>query len=414
MKGAWIRILGLLLFVGLLAVGGGWWMMRGQGGGSAVLPLPTASVDATHEAASVPDNKPLPPIDRDSLTLPGVIEPYESVPVSAKLTATIASIRVRDGSMVAKGQLLCTLESDELTRQIDSARLALMQSQETLRRARETHANDAQRKNIALANAERELASYQADSKLQLQQAEAMLKRAERELADAQALLQAKAMSADQVRAKQEAIDDAQRSLEQRRTAAKAGLESRQKALEQAQLETRTEAVSEKDISAYELAKANAQAELAERQKRLADLRVIAPVSGTVRFIPRTRSSPMTATGQSSEVLGPGVRVYEGDPFLEIATTERACVRVDVDETDIRRLHIGVKAKISGDAFAGRELEGEVSEIQIAGKSAGQGVTLFPVTVRITSPLKDVRMGMTADVMIKLTKDSEEADGGRQ
>jgi len=72
------------------------------------------------------------------------------VPVSAKLTAAIASMQVRDGSMVSKGQLLCALESDELTRQIDSARLALMQAQETLRRARETRANDAQRKSIAL------------------------------------------------------------------------------------------------------------------------------------------------------------------------------------------------------------------------------------------------------------------------
>ncbi len=406
MKGAWLRIVGLLGFVAVLAVGGGWWMMHGQGGMAASSPTQSANADTATTAA--PEPKPLPAIDRDSLTLPGVIEPYESVPVSAKLTAAIASMQVRDGSMVSKGQLLCTLESDELTRQIDSTRLAVIQAQETLRRARETHANDAQRKGIVLANAERDLASFQVDSRLQLQQAEAVLKRAQRELADNQALLQAKAVSADQVRAKQEAAEDAQRSYDQKRAAVEAGLEARRKALEQAQLEARTEAVSEKDIAAYELAAANAQAELAERQKRLADLRVTAPVSGTVRFIPRTRTSSMMATGQSVEVLGPGVRVYEGDPFLEIATTERACVRVDVDETDIRRLHIGMSAKITGDAFIGRELQGEISEIQIAGRSAGQGVTLFPVTIRIASPLKDVRMGMTADVTIRLAKGKTE------
>ena len=406
MKGAWIRRLGLLLFVGLLAVGGGWWMMRGQGGSA----LPTTTANAEETSSSLPESKPLPPIDRDTLTLPGVIEPYESVPVSAKLTAAIASLHARDGSLVSKGQLLCTLESNELTRQIDSARLALMQSQETLRRARENRSNDTQRKGLALSNAERELTSYQADSQLQLQQAEAALARAERELAETQALLQAKAVSADQVRIKREVVEDATRSLEQRHTTMDAGLEARKKSLEQAQLEASTEAVSEKDLAAYELALNNTQAELAERQKRLADLRVIAPVSGTVRFIARTRTSSMMATGKSSEVLGPGVRVYEGDPFLEIATTERACVRVSVDETDIRRLHVGVKAKITGDAFSGRELEGEISEIQISGRSAGQGVTLFPVTVRITSPLKDVRMGMTADVMIKLTKENGEKE----
>jgi len=400
----------LLIFVAALAVGGGWWMMRGTTGRSpqAAPPEPAA---ATPVAPPI-EPSPLPKIDRDKLVLPGVIEPYESVPVSAKLTAAIASMHVRDESMVSKGQLLCTLESEELTRQIDSARLAVMQAQETLRRARENRVNDTQRKAIALSNAERELASYQADSQLQNQQAEAALKRAERELADQEALYQAKAVSADQVRAKQEGVEDARRSLEQRRAAAEAGLEARRKAAEQAQLEARTEAVSERDIGAYELAAANAQAELAERERRLADLRVVAPVSGTVRFIPRTRTSSMMTTGQSAEVLGPGVRVYEGDPFLEIATTERACVRIQVDETDVGRVHVGMKAVISGDAFAGRELEGEVSEIQIAGRNAGQGVTLFPVTVLITSPLKGLRMGMTADVTINL--DQARSEGKRE
>jgi HlyD family secretion protein len=129
---------------------------------------------------------------------------------------------------------------------------------------------------------------------------------------------------------------------------------------------------------------------------------VTAPIGGTVRIIPRTRTSAMVPSSQSAEVLGPGVRVYEGDPFLEIATTEQACVRIEVDETDIGRLHVGMKAKISGDAFGDRELEGEVAEIQIAGRRAGQGVSLFPVTVLITSPLEGVRMGMTADVTIRL------------
>ncbi len=138
MKGTWLRILGLLLFVAALAVGGGWWMMRGQGGSAAVVPEQPAKAAPVGADSIRPDvaegarSAPLPEIDRDSLTLPGVIEPYESVPVSAKLTAAIASMHVRDGTMVSKGQLLCILESDELTRQIDSARLALIQSQETM------------------------------------------------------------------------------------------------------------------------------------------------------------------------------------------------------------------------------------------------------------------------------------------
>ncbi len=398
MKGTWFRILGLLVFVGVLALAGGWWMMRGQGGAA-----PSASDTAKPEpTASVSEEKPLPAPNKNSLTLPGVIEPFEAIPVSARLTATIASLTVRDGSAVRKGQLLCTLDNIDIRKEIDRARLAYMQAAENLRSAKERRDSEAERKRLALSQAQEALDSYKTQSDLDLQKAEAALKRAERELADSEALYKAKAVSADDVRAKREAVEDAKRSLELTRTSVTSGLSSRQKSLEQAKLDARTESVSEQNVRAGELAAANARVELEERSRRLADTRVIAPIGGTVRIIARTRTSSMTATGQSAEVLGPGVRVFEGDPFLEIATTERACIRVEVDETDIARLRIGMPATITGDAFAGRELKGEIATIQTSGRKAGEGVSLFPITILITSPLEGVRMGMTADVVIEL------------
>jgi multidrug efflux pump subunit AcrA (membrane-fusion protein) len=408
MTGTWLRVLGLIAFVAALAVAGGWWMMREQ-----TAPPPATAVaetPKTEEAAAA--QQVLPRIDKDSLTLPGIIEPYESVPVSARLTANIASMKVRDGSLVAKGQLLGVLDDIELRQEIDAARLVLMQARETLRRSKETHATDIERKRVAVATAQTDLESYRAESQIQVEQAEAALRRAESEVQRYQKLYQSNAISEEQVRLKQEAVEDAQRAVQQRKAASEAGIASREKALEQARLESAQELVSERDIKAAELAVANAGVELAERERRRADIRITAPVGGTVHFIPRTRTTAMVVTGPSAEVLGPGVRVYEGDPFLEIATTEQACVRIEVDETDIGRLHIGMPAKISGDAFAGRELTGRISEIQTSGRKAGQGVTLFPVTVLISSPLKDVRMGMTADVTIRLIPGPEQPKGG--
>jgi len=408
-KGTWLRILGLLIFVAVLALAGGWWMMRGQMGESPI--VPDASESTTDDASATAQTPSFPQIDRNRLVLPGVIEPYESVPVSARLTANIASLTVRDGSVVRGGQLLCVLDDTEILQQIDVARLMFMQAQESLRQARETRPTEAEREGLALAAAQRELGSYRTDSQLQLEEARTALARAERELADHEALYQAKAVSADEVRAKQEAVDDAGRSLEQRQTACETGLASREQALERAQLDLRTESVSAQDIEAYELALANSRAELEERERRLADTRVTAPISGTVRVIRRTRTSAMMVTGQSAEVLGPGVRVYEGDPFLEIAATDRACVRIEVDETDVGRLQVGMPATITGDAFPDQELDAEVAEIQIAGRRAGQGVSLFPITVLITSPLEGVRMGMTADVTIRLDSTEEDTNG---
>jgi multidrug efflux pump subunit AcrA (membrane-fusion protein) len=411
MRGTWLRILGLLMFVAALALAGGWWMMRGQMGESPTAPEASPST-ADAASAAAPEAPSFPRIDRNRLVLPGVIEPYESVPVSAKLTANIASLTVRDGSVVARGQLLCVLDDTEILQQIDVARLMFMQAQESLRQARETRATEAQREGLALAAAQRELESYRADSQLQLEEARTSLARAKRELVDYGALYQAKAVPADEVRAKQEAVDDARRSLEQRQTVCETDLASREQALEQAQLDLQVESVSEQDIEAYELALANSRAELEERQSRLADTRVTAPIGGTVRVIPRTRTSAMMVTGQSAEVLGPGVRVYEGDPFLEIAATDRACVRIEVDETDVGRLHLGMPARIAGDAFSDQELEAEVAEIQIAGRKAGQGVSLFPITVLVTSPLEGVRMGMTADVTIRLDSGDQSTNEG--
>ncbi len=395
----WFRVLGLIVVVIVIAAMGGWWLMRGQ---TAAPPIGASADRLKADAgAAAPRSEPLPKIDRDTLTLPGIVEPYESVPVSARLTANIASMKVRDSTLVTKGELLCVLDDTDLRQDIDSAQLALMQAQETLRRSKETHNADLERKRVVMATAQTDLESFRTESAAQIQQAEAALRRAQAEAERYQKLYQSNAISEEQVRLKREAAEDAETALEQHRAAAAAGIASRQRALQQAQLEAGQESVSEKDIIAAELAVTNAQNEFSKRERRRADIRIMAPVGGTVHFIPRTRTTAMVVTGPGAEVLGPGVRVYEGDPFLEIATTEQACVRIEVDETDIGRLHIGMPAKITGDAFAGRELTGRISEIQTSGRKAGEGVTLFPVTVFISSPLEDVRMGMTADVTIR-------------
>ena len=88
----WFRVVGLIVVVIVIAAMGGWWLMRGQTGAAPAAALPEASKSG--DAAA--EKQTLPKIDKDALTLPGIIEPYESVPVSAKLTANIAAMKVRD------------------------------------------------------------------------------------------------------------------------------------------------------------------------------------------------------------------------------------------------------------------------------------------------------------------------------
>ena len=260
----WFRVVGLIVVVIVIAAMGGWWLIRGQAG-----PAPAAALAETPKSGDAAvEKQPLPKIDKDALTLPGIIEPYESVPVSAKLTANIAAMKVRDSTLVTKSELLCVLDDIDLRQDIDAAKLALMQAQETLRRSKETHSADLERKRVVTATAQTDLESFRSESAAQIQQAEAALRRAQTEAERYQKLYQSNAISEEQVRLKREAAEDAQTTLEQRKAAAGAGIASRQKALEQAQLEAGQESVSEKDIIASELAVTNARNEFSKRERK--------------------------------------------------------------------------------------------------------------------------------------------------
>jgi multidrug resistance efflux pump len=416
MRGTWINIIVLFLFVCALALAGGWWMMRGQ--------TPERPPKAEAASSSVETSKTeaaASPSKADVLTIPGVIEPFEAVPVSSKLSANIASLYVRDGSPVGKGQLICVLDDIQIRQQIETARAQLLQAREALRKGEEGRGKEEPSKRLrmekaraALESAQRDLETLKTEAELQLKQSQVACERADKDVSDYEQLYQSKAVSLEDLKAKRQAAEDAHLAYDQQKQHLDSQREAKERALRQAQLdydqtkmESEKEEFSAQEIETRRLQVRNAEAELAIRRARLADVRVVAPISGTVHIIPRGRTSSMMPTGESAQVLGPGVMVYEGDPFLEIATTERACVRIEVDETDIARLRVGMKAKITGDAFAGRELQGEVVTIQTSARKAGEGVSLFPVTVLIASPLRGVRMGMTADVAIRLNASRE-------
>src|SRR5690242_19314378 len=56
------------------------------------------------------------PLDR-TITLPGELMPYLSVPIHAKISGFVEKVEVDRGSKVSEGQLLATLVAPELTAQ---------------------------------------------------------------------------------------------------------------------------------------------------------------------------------------------------------------------------------------------------------------------------------------------------------
>jgi len=70
---------------------------------------------------------------------------------------------------------------------------------------------------------------------------------------------------------------------------------------------------------------------------------------------------------------------------------------VNLDETDVSRVTVGMPVKITVDAFAGEVLEGVVTDIALDA-DVQSGVVLYPVTVLVKSGDLPLRSGMTIDV----------------
>lgn len=89
--------------------------------------------------------------------------------------------------------------------------------------------------------------------------------------------------------------------------------------------------------------------------------------------------------------------VTGGTTLVRMADLEAMQVRTLVDETDIGRVHAGLPAKTTVEAYPDREFEGEVLKIEPQAV-VEQNVTMFAVLSRIRNEGGLLKPGMNADV----------------
>lgn len=107
-------------------------------------------------------------------------------------------------------------------------------------------------------------------------------------------------------------------------------------------------------------------------------------------------NSPMTAVvttldHQVGETVNPGQTTVVLSDFTSMEAT------VNLDETDVARVTVGMPVVITLDAFSGEILEGVVTEVALVA-DVQSGVVLYPVTVLLRSNNLPLRSGMTIDV----------------
>lgn len=246
----------------------------------------------------------------------GVVEARRHSTLSARMPGKIERILVREGERVRKGQELVRFEAGPQEARVAAARAA-----------------------VAVARAE--LARAEAGARPQ-------------EVAAAGA-----ALAAAQARLEKAAADrDRYRDLFDRRLVSRSEWERVRLAWATAQAEARAaaerlallrEGTRKETLALLRRRLRLARARLREAEAMRAETRIVAPYDGVV-----TRKHR-----EEGEALDIGL------PVLDIATVRDRYVRAEIDETDVGKVRVGQRARVTADGFPGLAFEGRVVDVKV-------------------------------------------------
>jgi HlyD family secretion protein len=278
----------------------------------------------------------------------------------------IATVQVKEGDHVRKGQVLASLEKARLQANVADREALKAAQEEVVRR-------------LEAGNRPEEIRKAEAD----LEASSADLRNAE---LTADRVFKLVAQGADTT----QASDDARAALDVARARKAAAVEAHALMV----LGPRKE-----DIAAARatLQACEAQLELARRD--LADADVEAPADGVVE----------------DRILEPGDMASPQKPVLTLALDDPLWVRVYVAETDLPRIRPGMKATVTADGFPGRRYEGWVGYISPTAEFTPKSVEtlevrtklVYQVRVFVQNPRGELRLGMPAVVTVPLDQPAQ-------
>jgi HlyD family secretion protein len=300
------------------------------------------------------------------ISLSGRIEGDESS-VSSKTTGRLLEIKVREGDQVKAGQVIATLDDEQVRAREAQAAAGLAQSEARLRASRQQIAilNDQLRQNSV------EGAQSRQDAQGRVSQAEADVAAAQAELAQQEAslklalfdreaytrLAKTGAVSERQGKQAETAADTQQASVSaaQRRVeAARAAVTAAGATLKNPEIRgiqasgIRQQIVQQQAEIASAAADAQrARAQLAEAEANRGDLTIQAPFEGTV----------VTRTAEPGEVL------MAGTPIITLLDLRKVYLRGYVPEGEISKVKINQPARVYLDSSPREPLEAAVLRI---------------------------------------------------
>ena len=303
-----------------------------------------------------------------SISMIGRLAPRREVEVTSPINGKVAQVHVHAGEWVIEGQPLVEMDGAEIRIEHRDARVAYIKALDRVEELEgwSDHA-DVSRARRALSKTRLALEAR----KNQLSETTFLLERG---------LIPASEHAAAEREHHNQLLD----------------LESAEQDL-QAVLARGTE-----DIEVARLELDNARARLASVEETLSRTTVTSPATGVVMY-PEGGEGGGSGSGEADRKLARGASVEQGERLLTIGDLDGFTVAGHVDEADVTRVRPGHPATVTGDAFPGMVLHGEVVRVSSQAAAADQYGSSLP-SFEVAAVLEDLteaqrgllRLGMSA------------------
>lgn len=289
-----------------------------------------------------------------SLEAHGTLSANREVRLSPKVSGRVSTVAVDVGDPVAEGQILLTLEKDELEINVAQAEAAVAAARANLARLKA----GARPEEVEQARA-------------QVTQAASNLEQARANLSRVTSLYESGAVSQAQ-------LEQAQSQFEVARAAHLAA---------ESQLRIVQQGAREEDLQAVEAQLMQAEAGLAMARLQLSHAELASTLDGIV----------------ADRLVAPGDMIGAGTPAFRIVQIDPVVVRIELGGRDIVRVRPGAQATLTLDAFPLQSFTGTVTAVEAVASPQSR---LFGVRIEVPNPQGLLKPGMSARVRLAVDSKS--------
>ena len=307
----------------------------------------------------------------------GVVESLE-YSISSKIAGKVTMVCCREGAQVKAGQLVSTIQNNDLDASLRQARSTLSAQQATARSTLDLVDNARAQVKVAKANVDNQRAAVKL-AETQLHQAELDLGRTKKLIAGG-IVAQADLDNAETARNSRAA------TLE----SAKAAL-----ALSISQVDAAVAALkkAQGDVKTADAQVKAARDNVAFQEAKLADSQIYSPADGVVEY----------RSVEEGEVVSPGQSI------LTLYDLKKLWVRIDLEQRYASRVKPGSVASITIDGVPGKVFRGVVFDVGRLGEFATerdvtrgrQDIKSFRTRMWVEDPQGILKPGMTVGVEVK-------------